>query len=269
MSNFSLHEVLPGVMHIADGMGVYMTLLTGSEQALLIDTGYGLEDVSSFVHQLTDKPLTVLITHAHHDHALGARWFEQTLMFPQDLPFWPVYTDQRQRSAVAEQAAGKGLAVPGDYLSAPITQPLPLAEGDINLGGMTAQVIRCPGHTPGSAVVYVPERRLLLTGDDWNPCTWLFFQESLPAQAYRKNVRALLSLPFEHVLCPHRASLYPRAAFEAFLRGLSDDALRAARRADMGRDSDTREVLPAPDQQFVFDFGKFQEAAFSGREECI
>ena len=38
--------------------------------------------------------------------------------------------------------------------------------GVIDLGGLTAQIIEAPGHTPGSAVVYVPERKLLLSGDD-------------------------------------------------------------------------------------------------------
>ena len=94
MEGFSVQQVLQGVYHIGDAMGVYMTLLTGEERALLVDTGYGLEDVSAMVRSLTDKPLTVLLTHAHHDHALGARWFVKTRMFARDLPAWPVYTGE-------------------------------------------------------------------------------------------------------------------------------------------------------------------------------
>ena len=267
MGRFSSYEALPGVFHIGDAMGVYMTLLIGSERALLVDAGYGLEDVSAFVRLLTDKPVTVLLTHAHHDHALGARWFDETYMFPQDLPSWPIYTGEERRQSVADQAAAKGIAVAPDYLSAPMPQPLALEEGPIDLGGMTAQVVLCPGHTPGSAVVFVPERRLLLTGDDWNPCTWLFFPEALPAQAYRRNVRAMLAYPFEHVLCSHRGMLYPRSALDVFLQGLTDETLRAAKRVDMGRAIDTRQALPVGEQQFVFDFGKFEKAAPCGEEE--
>ncbi len=267
MEGFAVQQVLQGVYHIGDAMGVYMTLLTGEERALLVDTGYGLEDVSAMARSLTDKPLTVLLTHAHHDHALGARWFAKTHMFARDLPAWPVYTGEAQRRAVARQAKAKGLAVLEDYLTAPVPEPEALEEGNIDLGGMTAQVILCPGHTPGSAVIYVPERQLLLTGDDWNPCTWLFFPEALPAQAYRENVRALLRLPFKQVLCPHREQLYPRSSFEAFLWGLTEEALRTATRADMGRKTDTREARPDKDQQFVFDYAKFQQAAFAGGEE--
>lgn len=267
MSSFTTQEVLPGVYHISDAMGVYMTLLVGKERALLVDTGYGLEDISKTVQTLADKPLTVLLTHAHHDHALGAKWFREVRMFPQDLPAWPVYTGKAQRRAVAKQAESKGLPVPADFLHAPMPEPKPLQEERLSLGGMTAQVILCPGHTPGSAVVYVPERKLLLTGDDWNPCTWLFFPEALPAQAYRNNVCALLGLPFEHVLCSHRETLYPRSALESFLLGLTDETLCAARSVDMGRPIDTHEALPSEGQQFVFDFGKFMQAASGSKEE--
>jgi len=264
MSGFTHREVLPGVFHIRDAMGVYMTLLAGDERALLVDCGYGLEDVAAFVRTLTDKPLTVLLTHAHHDHALGAMWFERTVIFEQDRAEFSVYTGEAQRRRVAAQAREKGLDVPQSYLTKTIPMPGRLEAGRIDLGGMTVQVILCPGHTPGSAVIAVPERRLLLTGDDWNPCTWLFFPEALSAQAYRRNVRTLLDLPFDHVLCSHREALYPRAALEEFLAGLTDEALRAAKKVSLGHPADTREAVPAPGQQFVFDYVK---ADLDGKED--
>lgn len=249
-------EVLPGVWQIQDDMGVCMTLLCGEERALLIDTGYGLSDVAQYVSTLTDRPVSLILTHAHHDHALGARWFEEARMFKQDLPDFAVYTGRAQRERVLAQAQAKGLTTPEDFLTADIPVPKPLCEGVIDLGGMTAQIILCPGHTPGSAAVYVPERKLLLTGDDWNPCTWLFFPAALGAQRYRENVRGLLALAFEHVLCSHQPHLYGRSMLEAFLDGLTDDCLLAARKVDMGWPVDTREASPADGQIFVFDFGK-------------
>ncbi|MBR5288476.1 MAG: MBL fold metallo-hydrolase [Clostridia bacterium] len=261
MSGLTAREVLPGVFHIRDALGVYMTLLAGSDGALLVDTGYGLENTAEFVRTLTPFAPQVLLTHAHHDHALGAMWFEKTMMFSQDIPFFSVYTDRERRLRIAAQAPETAAA---DYADKDIPLPAAAKEGAISLGGMTAQIRLCPGHTPGSAVVYVPERKLLLTGDDWNPCTWLFFEEALAAQEYRGNVRALLELPFEHVLCPHREALYPRSEMEAFVLGLTDEALCSAKKVQMGFSLDTREAEPAPGQQFVFDFGK---TGFARREE--
>ena len=259
MHHFTYTEALPGVYHIQDMMGVCMTLLVGEEQALLVDAGYGLEDVSAFVRTLTDKPVTLVLTHAHHDHALGARWFDKALMFPQERAVYDTYTREPYVTRVADQAAGKGLAVPADWAEGTMAAPVDLAEGPMDLGGMTAQIIPCPGHTPGSAVIYVPERQLLLTGDDWNPCTWLFFPAALPVAAYRENVRRLLALPIRHVLCSHQPHLYDRFMLEDFLQALTDDVLDAAQPVNVGYPQDTRKALLPHRQELVFDWNKFRK----------
>ena len=255
---FDYREVLPGVFHIRDGMGVCMTLLVGEEQALLFDTGYGVEDVHAFVRSLTDKPLTVILSHGHHDHAIGARWFDKTYMFAEDIPDFITYTGEKQRGIVKAQAEGKGLQVVQDYLTFSPAVPENLQEGNIDLGGMTAQVIHCPGHTPGSVVIYVPERKLLLSADDWNPCTWLFFPAALGAQEHRANVRGLMQLPYTHVLCSHQPTLFERSMMDDFLNGLTDDVLRAAKPVDITpyEAIDTHQAALPHGQIFVFDWAK-------------
>lgn len=255
---FQAQKVLPGVYHIQDSLGVCMTLLVGDTQALLVDTGYGVEDVASFIRTITDKPLTVILTHGHHDHALGAMWFDHTTMFEEDREDFLTYTGERQRQRIWEQARNKGLPVRADYRSVSIPMPLPLCEQTMDLGGMRVQIIHCPGHTPGSAVAYVPERQLLLTGDDWNPCTWLFFPKALPVKEYRANVRQLSVLPYEHVLCSHQPVLFSREKMDSFLAGLTDGTLQAASRVYMEAyaDIETCQASLPEDQILVFDWKK-------------
>ena len=225
---FQVYEPLPGVMHIRDALNVCCTLLTGTKSALLIDAGYGLEDLGAQVRALTPLPLTLWLTHAHHDHALGARWFALARMCAPERPVWDRYTSRAWRERVLASAPAELAADREAYLAARMAAPVFLDGEALDLGGLTARVIPCPGHTPGSAVVWVPQRRLLLTGDDWNPVTWLFFEEALPVRAWRENLRGILRLPFEYVLCPHRAELYPRDAVEAFVDAITDDAIHNA-----------------------------------------
>lgn len=258
--SFEVNQVSPDVVHIRDAMGVCMTLLIGDRAALLVDTGYGTEDVAAFVRTLTDRPLTVLLTHCHHDHALGARWFGKTVMMPEDQPLWPAFTGAEKRQHVLSQAMAKGLPVTeGNFLSGTCALPYAIHGGALELGGLTAQIIPCPGHTPGSCAVYIPQRKLLLTGDNWNPCTWLFFEEALPVRIYREHLRGLQALDFTQVLCPHQLTCYPREVLDAFINGLTDDTLNAAIPVHIGgyERFDTRQAHVANGQILVFDGAKY------------
>lgn len=260
--SFEINKVYEGITHIQDEMGVCMTLMEGDASAVLVDTGYGTKDVAAFVQTLTSKPVSVLLTHHHHDHVLGARWFEETLMFPEDMPDWSVFTCEQKRRTVLQQALAKGLMVTEeDFLDRDLPLPRPMNKGRFDLGGISVEVIPCPGHTPGSCVVYVPEHRLLLTGDDWNPCTWLFFDAALPVREYRRNIRRLQELAFTHVLCSHQLMLYPRAKFDDFIDHLTDAVLDAAAPVKVNgwEHVDTRQADVAPGQILVFDWNKYRK----------
>ena len=257
----TVHPVLPGVYHIADGMGVCQTLLVGEREALLVDAGYGIENIRQVVEGITSLPYRVILTHGHHDHVLGAQWFDETWMFPEDQEDFAEFTGEPTRRRILDSAKSKGLPMDEEaYLAATIPMPKPLSEQTIDLGGITAQIIHVPAHTPGSCVVYVKERQLLLTADDWNPCTWAFFPKALPAQVFRRNVRQLFALPFEHVLCSHQPTLFDRSVMEAFFTGITDEVLAAAPRVTIGgwETTNTHEASPAEGQVFVFDYDKLQ-----------
>lgn len=146
---FTVHAVMPGVWHIVDCMGVCMTLLEGENAAMLVDTGYGIEDVADFMRHMTDLPLTVFLTHNHHDHAMGARCFPETYMLEADMADWRMFTNDEMRRRVLTQAIGKNLPVDEKtFLAGEIPLPKVMKPGVIDLGGLTAEIIEAPGHTP-------------------------------------------------------------------------------------------------------------------------
>ena len=60
---FTACRPFPGVTHITDIMGVSFTLIEGEDSALLLDAGYGLEDVAAYIGTLTGKPVELILSH--------------------------------------------------------------------------------------------------------------------------------------------------------------------------------------------------------------
>jgi len=267
----------PGVSHITDAMGVSFTLIEGRKRALLFDTGYGTEDVAAYVRALTGKPLTVFLSHGHHDHVLGARWFERTMMCEEDAAEFRVRTGPEQRMKVKAQAESSGVAVPPDFTDAPILLPEAISfsgnTGEYenrteNLGENEAIILHVPGHTPGSIVIYVPEYGLLLTGDDWNPCTWMWFPSSMAADTWRGKMRSLVRTLDEtygkgvrHVLCSHQPMLREGQELKAYLDYMTEGLMRSAPAVDMGAPVNTHMIRnEGKDWTLIFDADKIKSS---------
>ncbi len=117
-----------------------MYILEGDDRAMLIDTGTQCEDLDEIVRKITQKPLTVVLTHNHRDHAGNIRYFDEVYMHPADT-LVPIYVE-----------------FDGEYKW--------MREGDIfDLGNRKIEVFRMPGHTPGSVVFVDRNINASYTGD--------------------------------------------------------------------------------------------------------
>ena len=124
---------------LEDG-GVRFFLLTGTERALLIDSGMNVHDARDIAAGLTDLPLSLLNTHADRDHVGSNAQFERFYMHP------------------AEEANYRRDGRGGEIV--------PIAGGDVlDLGGRPLEIIELPGHTPGSVAVLDVKHRVLISGD--------------------------------------------------------------------------------------------------------
>ena len=264
-TGYRVLETGSGVLQIWDAMGVGMTLFAGSERALLFDTGYGLWDTEGLIRSLTDKPLTVLLSHAHHDHALGAlRLGGEVLLHPADLPHWPVYTDRAQRKRVFDAARDKDPAPDGwatqNYVNAPEPRVKPLEAKGFDLGGLRLEVLHLPGHTPGSIGLLCKEKGILAAADSWNPQTWVFFPECCDLATYRQSLRSLRHLPYDRVLVSHDPEPRNASYLHAYIDGLSDETLDGAKPwIIVGHEGiRTARCFPAPGSPLIFDHDKWR-----------
>ena len=240
---FKICEAAQGILHVQDALGVSFTLLKGKDRGLLIDTGYGLENVRAFVEAHMNVPYEVLLTHGHHDHILGAPDFARVFLCGEDREEYDLRSGTEQRQKIIDRAREAGIAVPETYLSRKMPEPEKLLfsgqRGKFesrteDLGGMTAEIIHVPGHTPGSVVIWIPEARILLTGDNWNPCTWLWFPSSIGIEVWKDHMMALMKLPFERVLCSHQPGPWNRQDLQDYLDWLTESVLDLAPKISMG-----------------------------------
>ena len=267
---FTANTICPGVTHITDAMGVSFTLIEGNDRAVLFDTGYGTEDVAAYVKTLTNKPVTVLLSHGHHDHMLGARWFEKTFICEEDMEEFRMRSGELQRRKVIKQAKDRGVYVPDDFMTAPVRLPDPLRfNGSVglfdsreeDLGRLCVNVIHVPGHTPGSIVLHVPARSLLLTGDDWNPCTWMWFPSSLPADKWREYMLELVGTlekaygEISNVLCSHQPKAREGREVKEYLDFMTPELMKEAPAVDMGAPIETYQIVRG-EWALVFDRAK-------------
>ena len=120
--------------------GVRFFLLTGTEKALLIDTGMNVHNVKEITMSLTKLPVFLLNTHADRDHIGCNEQFESFYM--------------HQADADAYRQSGKSGTV------------IPIQGGDtLDLGERELRIIHLPGHTPGSIAVLDIKNRVLISGD--------------------------------------------------------------------------------------------------------
>ena len=120
--------------------GVRCFLLTGSEKALLIDSGRELHTARDIAESLTALPVSLLNTHADGDHIGSNGQFESFYMHPAEEAHY--------------RRSGRGGMI------------IPVTEGDtLDLGGRELRIIDLPGHTPGSIALLDVRNRVLISGD--------------------------------------------------------------------------------------------------------
>jgi len=119
-----------------------------AREALVLDPGDEVHRIMDLLGRHRLKVKAIVSTHAHIDHVGGLKKLHDytgapVLMHRDDVPLY---------QAMEMQAGFLGIEPP------PLTEVDQfLREGDtLEWGGLAAQVIHTPGHTPGSSCLYLP-----------------------------------------------------------------------------------------------------------------
>ena len=122
------------------------------------DPGGDLDRIMQTVEELGITLEKVLLTHGHLDHASAAGELATRLGIPIEGPH---RDDLFLIADLPKQGAKYGFPVYAGF------EPTRwLENGDtVEVGGLTFNVLHCPGHTPGHIVFFNDEARLAIVGD--------------------------------------------------------------------------------------------------------
>ena len=159
-------------IHVASWLRCNIWHVRGRDRDLIIDTGMGLRPLAGEIAQLSDRPITAIMTHSHFDHAGGLHEFSDRCGHSAEAAVIASPTDANTVADSGFVRAETFTALPyegfshEDYLvrSAPLTRLLD--EGDvIDLGDRVFKVFHLPGHSPGSIALFEEATGTFFSGD--------------------------------------------------------------------------------------------------------
>jgi hydroxyacylglutathione hydrolase len=138
------------------GTNCWLLAAEGSEDAVVVDPGFEPDAVRATLDAAGKRPVAVLLTHAHLDHAGTAGAFAGD-----DVP---VFCHPADALAFTDPAAWRRDESPNPL--AHVKDLRPFEDGDVlRFAGFELEVWHTPGHTPGHCIVRVERDVLVFSGD--------------------------------------------------------------------------------------------------------
>ena len=135
----------------------YLAINKETKEAIIIDPGDDADRIGMRLMQLEAKPVAILLTHGHFDHAGAAK----ALAAQYDIL---VYAHEKE----AETLEDSRMNLSGPLAGGATTYHADVFlkdEQELTLAGLHMRVLFTPGHTPGGCCYYFPREDVLFSGD--------------------------------------------------------------------------------------------------------
>ena len=182
-----------------------------SEGVILVDTPQLISRINELKEEIKDKgPVRMLInTENHIDHIFGNHWFQGIPVVGQkhiletfwDVPTWDSYDysvdviERQDRACLCQMPSREDFVV---------NKPNVLYDRHLNirLGDTQLELFNTPGHTKAQTAVYVPEEKVVFTGDTVFSGCQVWLQEGDPDR-WIKSLEFLAGLDLDYVVPGH------------------------------------------------------------------
>ena len=183
----------PDVWAGLGGAGGNSTIIIGKTGVIVVDakqTEAGAKDLLAEIAKITPKPVTTaIITHSDGDHVNGL------VAFPPGIKIIAHENNKKEQQA-ALAAGGRG-APPADRLPNLVTTK---NKEKMTIDGVKLELYHfAPAHTSGDLVVFLPEQKIVSTGDivvtnraDDNPN--IHFEKNGSTEGWLTSVKGMIGL---------------------------------------------------------------------------
>lgn len=139
------------------GTNCYLMLNSDTKEIIAVDPGGSPMKIQQTIEEMDGKLKTILLTHGHFDHILA---IPELLDAYEDVKVYACAAEEDLLASPAKNCTsmiGRSCIIEPDVV---------VRDGDkLDLAGIQIEVIATPGHTKGSCCYYLPEEKILLSGD--------------------------------------------------------------------------------------------------------
>jgi glyoxylase-like metal-dependent hydrolase (beta-lactamase superfamily II) len=184
----SVKPLTGGVYWTQGGAGGNTGLIIGKDGVVVVDaktTPESAKEMLDDLAKLTPKPVThVILTHSDRDHVNGLA------AFPKGLT---IIAQVNCKKEIEESFNGPEPS-PRDYVPTKTVDK----EESLSIDGVRLQLLHfAPGHTSGDLIVYLPEQKIVFTGDlivSLNPYPLIHLEKHGTSAGWIESVKGMLAL---------------------------------------------------------------------------
>lgn len=204
-TDYPIRKIADDTYMISDFGIANCYLLIGEERALLIDCGLGIGDIKGAVEKITDKPILVVATHGHVDHAGGDGQFEKiyvhTLDTGKTYNFMTNYIVRKLFLIGSRGVVDKSIKVKDLVKYDKRPEVVGIEDGYVfDLGGRQVKVVHSVGHTYGSILLLDDKAKIAFVGDNMCPSPWLFLPNASYVDEWLESAREILKISDEYAI---------------------------------------------------------------------